>query len=79
MLQVIRLYIYDLTTYGVAQPSAPVSPRPEVPYVSTLLLTLLAGAEAPLVSGAVVWIRNEIRRRRFLVSLGSGRRRGARA
>jgi hypothetical protein len=39
------------------------------PPVSTLLFTLLAAAGAPLVSGAVVWVRNEIGRRRFMASL----------
>ena len=37
--------------------------------MTTLLFTLLAAAGAPLVSGTVVWIRNEIGRRRFMASL----------
>ena len=39
--------------------------------MSTLLFTLLAAAGAPLVSGLVIWLRNEIGRRRFMASLGN--------
>jgi hypothetical protein len=47
------------------------SPEPEVPNVSTLLFTLLAAAGTPLVSGLVIWLRNEIGRRRFMASIGN--------